>query len=708
MPCDEIYAKSEGNGKTLLTDHLKQVSSVIVAAAKQLCINTDIANKAALLHDIGKAHPKFQEKLFQQKRHNFGLPYRHEISSLMFLPLFNKEEWNPLIEMIIAHHRSIRMDSKGQGILDLAEIVEPEELFEWHYEPWTEWGQAALDILANLGIATKTFTKTQSYEAFIYAIDYCEKLPLGWSKWKGLLVGSDHFASALDTKTEDYIKELFIAPDLSPFANRENSVYPLSLLKCDNNFRHTLVIAPTGAGKTDYLMRRCKGRVFYTLPFQASINAMFKRFTYMMPGQKGIRLLHASSKVFESDKNFEENVLQDKFGASIKILTPHQLASLICGTRGFEAIAIDIAGCDVILDEIHTYSNIAQSMVIEIIKALLKLNCNIHVGSATMPTALQTEILSVMGINETAIVRLNEETLNTFDRHIVFKLPTYTDAEEHIKNAVKDSNKILIVCNRVAVAQERFEKIGTLFPNYKKLLLHSRFKRADRSNIETMLTEEFNTSAEGCIVVSTQVVEVSLDINFDIMITDCAPLDSMIQRFGRINRKRTNESITYKRIKPVYVIAPPDNLNDCKPYDMDILQNSFEQLQDNQILKKNTLQKKIDAVYPELKQAPINTHLVWNGNDFLLTELCHYSKSVLMEMLNVESAAAICFSDKEKYENSKQEERLKLEIPVSRNIRYYKITNFGFSKYGSNPIIVPDELYNQETGLQLKETDQFI
>lgn len=89
-------------------------------------------------------------------------------------------------------------------------------------------------------------------------------------------MAADHYASALSEKTETNLEKLFVKPNLT-FYNRENDLYPLSLISTVDSRLHTIVTAPTGAGKTDFLLRRCKGRVFYTLPFQASINAMYDR-----------------------------------------------------------------------------------------------------------------------------------------------------------------------------------------------------------------------------------------------------------------------------------------------------------------------------------------------------------------------------------------------------------------------------------------------
>lgn len=709
-PLTDIYAKSWNNGRTLLIDHLLQVAAVAEIIAEHLKLDKKLARLGGLLHDIGKAHPDFQKKLTNGNTREFGIVLRHEFSSLLFLPLFPKEDWNALIDMIVAHHRSLRQDNRKQGLLDMEDIEGMENVFERHSEKWEEWSMQALEILNAAGICTREISKEEAYTAFKYAVEYCSSKTTGWSKWKGVLIGADHFASALDGNIENHLPYIFNKPDLSVFEGRANKLYPLSLVSADDERPHTLVVAPTGAGKTDFLMRQCKSRVFYTLPFQASINAMYKRFKTQMPRQKDIRLLHASSRVvIKEDNSYEEKVLQDKVGASIKVLTPHQMAALICGTRGFEALAVDLTGNDVILDEIHSYSDVSQSMVLEIIKALLKLNCRIHVGSATMPTVLQKKILKLLGgTQHTYCKKLPKKAVDTFDRHIIHKCSSFEEMIPVIEKAIKEDKKILIVCNKVDTAQSRYKYLNKTFSTTQKMLIHSRYKREDRVEAEKKLTDEFNNTDKACIVVSTQVVEVSLDISFDVMITECAPLDSLIQRFGRINRKRTKESVGQKIIKPIYVIVPPDDAKECLPYKIELLKDSFAQLPDNEILHERDLQKKIDSVYPGLEITSIDTHLVWAKDGFLLTELCHWPSSYLMETLNIESATAVLYSDLEKYEKGNSEERIALEIPIPRSARFRKFTNFGYSKYGTCPIIIPDELYSKEQGLEWKEIETII
>jgi len=141
------------------------------------------------------------------------------------------------------------------------------------------------------------------------------------------------------------------------------------------------------------------------------------------------------------------------------------------------------------------------------------------------------------------------------------------------------------------------------------------------------------------------------------------------------------------------------------PYAQELLEQSFAQLPDNEVLHERDLQKIIDEVFPTLKEISINTHLVWEKDEFLLTELCHFPSSILMEALNIESATAIRYSDLEQYEKGNSEQRISLEIPIPRTARFRKFTNYGYSKYGTCPIILPDELYSPSIGLEWKEID---
>jgi len=707
--CDHIKAKGKPDFTPLHT-HLTHVVLAAEKIAENLGFDKTIAKYGAIIHDIGKANPIFQERLkpdyIRKENEN---TFRHELASLFFLSLFD-ENYHPfLIEMVIAHHKSVENDPRKKGILDLNENIE--DVFGLHISSWDNWSDDALQIMKAFGIKTKQITKEEAeknyYEALSYIEDNISKQ--GYSEWKGLLMAADHFASAMIDKTQTQVKKLFQIPNLD-FFNREHELYPLSLIDAYSNKKHTIVVASTGAGKTDFLFRRCKNRIFYTLPFQASINAMYKRIANDLKQtnpELDIRVLHSASSVIVKNKSTEERVLQGLIGSSIKILTPHQIAGILFGTRAFEATILDLKGNDIILDEIHTYTEISRAIVIKMVEVLNRLNCSIHIGTATMPSDLYNTIIKILGKENVFEVSLPKEELDKFDRHIVYKLNKWQNTDEIIEQAILKNQKILLVCNRVKSAQEQYKYFKDKFPNIPSLLIHSRFKRGDRNDKEKKLlglnelgepVNEFNTSEKACIVVATQVVEVSLDISFDLMITETAPLDAMIQRFGRVNRKRTRNTIG--KYKPIYLITPPDDAKEALPYDIDILKASYQIIENGKILHERELQGKIDAVFPKVNIMEIENHSIFKKDGHLAIDyLTHRPKSYLLELLEIDSVSCILDKDIEQYENASFEERMMLEIPA----RYWQVKDFQQSNYGNRPFIIPTHAYSEEIGFEIEK-----
>ncbi|MEG1762433.1 MAG: CRISPR-associated helicase Cas3' [Bacteroidales bacterium] len=684
-----------------LESHLKNVSMVAISIAKSLNMDENIARRGAILHDIGKVSPLFQQTLKRNFIRPPGFVFRHEIASLFFLSVLEENEKDIVIDMIIAHHKSMYKDIKGKGFLDLDDNMDS---FTIHSKGFEQWSVNALSILSSFGFDKQIITIEEAKRNYDYALTYCEVKGPNCSPWKGLLMAADHTASALEGKTKDFIDKLFIQPDLS-FYNRVNNLYPLSNIITKDSRKHTLVTAPTGAGKTDFLLRRCQGRVFYTLPFQASINAMYDRIKEDLQNTNAqVYLLHATSSLKIEDGQAEERILQRNIGASVKVMTPHQMASIVFGIKGYEAMSIDLKGCDVILDEIHTYASNTQAIVLKIVEILIALDCRIHIGTATMSNVLYNRILNLLGgENNVYEVKLSTETLKTFDRHIIYKIESFKDVSDVIENAIKMQKKILIVCNQVRHAQQIFEELKNQYVNVQKMLIHSKFKRCQRQKLESQLTQCYNTMSKACIVVSTQIVEVSLDINFDLLITECAPIDALIQRFGRINRKRTLETIG--NYKSIYVIKPSNEKREALPYDLEILNRSFKVLPNGNLLKENTMQEMLDVVYPEVEFLDIDLNTIFTNGEWQLKELCHYSKSALLEILDINSVVCITESDEQIYMSGNKRDCSAVEIPVSYNSVAYKKLKKLDKDEGLHPFIVPDKAYSDEEGLQLEYVD---
>lgn len=697
-----ILAKSERNGSVTLYQHLKDVAEIAVVVARHTGLDPDVAREGAVLHDIGKASSVFQQSLKGEARAP-GFVFRHEIASLFFLSLIDESHRAAVVDMVAAHHKSAMDDVRGLGIIDLNDNVDS---FAMHVKDFENWSPLALEILSALGLTTHPVSLGEAEENYEAAVEYCEGKGRNCSPWRGLLMAADHMASALEGKADMPLDRLFVKPDLS-FYRRRNPLYPLSMISTDDERRHTMVTAPTGAGKTDFLLRRCRGRVFYMLPYQASINAMYDRIKNDLKDTDAqVCLLHAASNLKVNGGKVEERIMQRHVGASVKIMTPHQMASVVFGIKGYESMALDLRGCDVILDEVHTYSDTIQAVVLRIIEILVKLGCRVHVGTATMPSALYHRILSLLGGSDHVDeVRLQQPILQTFDRHRLYKLGTMGESCGVVREAIAAGKKLLVVCNQVKRARAVYEELSDLYPEVDRMLIHSRFKRSERARLEDMLKNDFNDmEGKPCIVVSTQVVEVSLDISFDVMITECAPIDALIQRFGRVNRRRSPETIGH--CKPVYVIAPPDDKDMALPYTDKVLKRTFDALPgDGEVLAEASVQGLLDKVYPRIDFQNIDfSGAIFVDNEWQLKELCHHAKSALLETMDINSAVCITEDDKDAYLSGDALARTGMEIPVS----YHSVAHRSLEQIdvGMRPFVVPDKAYDKEKGLDVERATQ--
>jgi CRISPR-associated endonuclease/helicase Cas3 len=732
----QVLAKGASDNYMSLKDHTEHVVIAIEGFARIYGFNPELARQGAILHDLGKAHPAFQAMLIEQpkatrKEWLSQLPasdgieaylldrdlderpiYRHELGSLGFLSLFPEENWPLLIEMVVGHHKSVKNDKTSRGILDLAQDQNMEvAVLEPHLRYWEGWSDAALSVVSAFDYPVRKIDYNEAKANFHFAFDYVKNIEFGWSPYRGLLMSADHFASGFKYTVSEELEKLFHSPDLSSFEERIQSpkahLYPLSDIAVDDARSHTLVTAPTGAGKTDFLVRRCKHRIFYTLPFQASINAMFKRFKDDIPAGD-IRRLHAASGVsleYQADDTEERIDLQRLPGASVKVMTPHQLASLVFCTPGHEAMALDVRGQDVILDEVHTYSEQSGLMILKIVQALLLHDCRVHIGTATLPQRLKAKLLDLLGGHDQVYeVALPVEMLDSFDRHIIEKklngVPLDEDnMYEVVAKSVAAQEKLIIVANRVRRAQEWYIQMKALYPDIPIVLIHSRFRRIDRATLEKKVMDLQKAGRPGAaIAIATQVVEVSLDISYDRMITEAAPLDALIQRFGRVNRRRNDQTIG--KYKSIHLLAPKTDRKEVLPYNLDTVQLSYEVLPEGTLLRERDVQQLMDQVFDELPDQPIPIEYVINEQgEYLLEKLRHQPKSNIVQVLAIDGDSCILASQQQEYRNASRRDQPKFEIPVPGSFKRYN--QFEIEESGSYPIVIPDELYQFREDFQL-------
>jgi CRISPR-associated endonuclease/helicase Cas3 len=272
----------------------------------------------------------------------------------------------------------------------------------------------------------------------------------------------------------------------------------------------------------------------------------------------------------------------------IKIVTPFQLLKYLFGLKGFEKGLFELAGSYLIFDEIHAYNPAVFAQIIVLLKFVIQqLGAKVYIMTATMPVFLRKKLEEAIG--EYTFIQADDLLYASFTRHSVHVLDgLLRDSLCFIQEKLNKGNKVLVVCNTVAEAQYVYEHLST----EKKVLLHSAFNGDDRFEKEQLLKAD-----DTQLLVGTQAIEVSLDIDFDMIFTESAPLDALIQRFGRVNRK------CKKGICDCYVFKGRNEKDSFIYTDEDVILRTIEALstieKQGGIIKEHVLQNVIDYVYPE-------------------------------------------------------------------------------------------------------------
>jgi CRISPR-associated endonuclease/helicase Cas3 len=207
-----------------------------------------------------------------------------------------------------------------------------------------------------------------------------------------------------------------------------------------------------------------------------------------------------------------------------------------------------------VIDEVQAYDPNAAAIVTHLIQQVNSMGGKTLLMTATLPPFILREIVRRMGLEQRHVIRLideqNFEQIASASRHRMRFLVHGGDyasvTEEIIDAAVCQNQKVLVVMNTVSAACTIFERVRDGLHDRKQdintLLLHSRFTQFQRKELEQLavdkyLPNETDRDNTPCIVIATQIVEASLDIDADIIFTEPAPADSLVQRMGRVFRR---------------------------------------------------------------------------------------------------------------------------------------------------------------------------
>lgn len=558
---------------------------------------------AICFHDIGKCHREFQKLLY--KKANVWNHRRHELFSLLFILHSDiSEEEKILVEYAVAgHHKdldelyNIVQREYGNSIFFERVLSEKnkfkQECGELLYnKAWKVLASCGLYRQNEIDISISDVVRNiQKISSAVGSSPYLERLILS-----GFLKQCDHLASAgitqlnrLDTKSFAFLHSFHL------YQHQKRASVSIG---------NTFLTAPTGAGKTEtallwlenQIRENGQGRTFYILPYTASINAMYERLSKQM-GTAKVGMLHGKLAQYLDGKfddyhgDAEIRAIRDGYKTLVtplKVVTPFQLLKNIFGLKHFEKGLSEWVGGFFIFDEIHAYDSrtLAQIVILlEICTTWLK--GKVFIMTATMPTHMLCRLKKTLKTSD--VIVADERLYESFDRHkIILDKGMLIDSVDMIQEDVNQGKKVLVVLNTVEQAQ----KVYALLKCEKKLLLHSAYNAIDRSVKELLLQNE-----DVQLLVGTQAIEVSLDVDFDTIYTEPAPIDALIQRFGRVNRKRE------KGICPCHVFRI-QNEKDKFIYETRIVNHTISVLEEvnNATLHEKDIQQLIDKVYPDFDE----------------------------------------------------------------------------------------------------------
>lgn len=354
-----------------------------------------------------------------------------------------------------------------------------------------------------------------------------------------------------------------------------------------------IIEAPTGEGKTEAALaiahRMAKldeiagcDDLYFALPTTATSNQMFIRLQQYLDTnlnlETGINLVHGQAFLVKDDLTVKPlfngndegyDNLMAWFGpkkkallASFGVGTIDQLELAAMNVRHNALRMIGLAGKTVIIDEVHAYDAYMSTIIQHTLKWLSSLGTSVILLSATLPLNRRNELFKAF-LGETidrskltptypSLAVFNKSgswqaspAASQQDRKIsVHQLCLSDDNPEEkavwLLKEVENGGCACWITNTVNRSQQIYKAVRALAPgDVKCILLHSRFPLDNRQIIEKELRENFgpgNERPEKGIVIGTQVLEQSLDIDFDVLVTDLAPIDLLLQRVGRLHR----------------------------------------------------------------------------------------------------------------------------------------------------------------------------
>lgn len=355
-----------------------------------------------------------------------------------------------------------------------------------------------------------------------------------------------------------------------------------------------IIEAPMGMGKTEaalaaaevFLNRFTLGGVAFFLPSQATSNAMFARLLEWLGSlpdadHTAIQLMHSNAELNEQFSSLAAGEIQlsedddnqkaivhgffrgrkTKLLSSVAVGTIDQL--LMAGVKQKHVMLrhLGLAGKVIIIDECHAYDAYMNVYLDRVLQWLGVYQIPVILLSATLPGERRKKLVSaylgaggaayenieestsyplITWTNETQI-NLSEITYERTTHDVIVERKNDEDIEKNVERVLDAGGCVGIILNTVKRVQAVAAMLEERFQDACVLIDHSQLLLPDRIARENEITARVGKKSDeamrrNVIVVGSQVLEQSLDIDFDLLITDLCPMDLLMQRLGRLHR----------------------------------------------------------------------------------------------------------------------------------------------------------------------------
>ena len=543
------------------TDKLLKNLDILKNLYPNLFLNWDISymlELACLYHDIGKINISFQKRVMGGKEPQI-VP--HGLYSLCFLEAddlcdkiydkyleLEKDEntaeeqainFVTVVANAIAYHHERDIPNEVSEIIknNLESLREQLKEFKYDKIKISKVEEIAPDFfrIGTRLMPSKIKNQNEVFKKYILV--------------KGLLNRIDYASSAgeeiqVERKNDFLLEKLENMLENWKKKNPQSDWNELQKYMIEKRDKNVITIAQTGMGKTEAgLLWIGDTKGFFILPLKTAINSIYNRVTTEIVKEKiedRVGLLHSETKDIYL-KDFSDNDLEVYYESTkqlslpLTICTLDQIFDFVYRYKGFEPKLATLSYSKIVLDEIQMYSPDLLAYIIKGLKYITELGGKFAILTATFPEIVK-DLLSSQGIEFEISENFTKPDLNL--RHNVKVIEKLIDTDFILSKFQK--NKILVICNTVKEAQRIYTELKEKISDKKLInLFHSKFIKRDRAIKESEILKLGNKNNKDFgIWIATQVVEASLDIDFDILITELSDLSGLFQRMGRCYRNR--------------------------------------------------------------------------------------------------------------------------------------------------------------------------